>query len=64
MCVHVLELRLECLGVLKEWQKVVFLGAGIAAALPESAQIRFWLACGLAQGPPKAGGGTGRGSKA
>lgn len=46
---RVLELRLECLGVLKEWQKVVFLGEGIAAALPESAQIRFWLACGLAQ---------------
>ena len=44
-----MELRLECLGVLKEWQKAVFLGESLAAALPNSAQIRFWLACGLAQ---------------
>jgi hypothetical protein len=35
--------------VLREWQKVVFLGEGIVAALPESALVRFWLACGLAQ---------------
>ena len=46
---RVLELRLECLGVLKEWQKTVILGEGLAAALPKSAQIRFWLACGLTQ---------------
>jgi hypothetical protein len=46
---RVLELRLECLGVLKEWQKAVFLGEGIVAALPKSALTRFWLACGLAQ---------------
>lgn len=46
---RVLELRLECLVVLKEWRKAVFLGEGLVAALPESAQIRFWLACGLAQ---------------
>jgi hypothetical protein len=42
-------LRLESLCVLKEWQKAVFLGEGIVAALPQSALIRFWLACGLAQ---------------
>ena len=46
---RVLELRLECLVVLKEWQKTVILGEGLAAALPQSALIRFWLACGLAQ---------------
>lgn len=46
---RVLELRLECLVVLKEWQKTVILGEGLAAALPKSALIRFWLACGLAQ---------------
>lgn len=46
---RVLELRLHCLCVLKEWQKVVFLGEGVVSALPESAHIRFWLACGLAQ---------------
>lgn len=49
MCVIVLELRLQCLCMLKEWQKVVFLSEGVVAVLPESAQARFWLACGLAQ---------------
>lgn len=46
---RVLELRLECLVVLREWQKAVFLGEGIVAVLPQSALVRFWLACGLAQ---------------
>lgn len=46
---RVLELRLECLCVLKEWHKAVYLGEGLVAALPRSALIRFWLACGLAQ---------------
>lgn len=46
---RVLELRLECLVVLKEWQKTVILGEGLVAALPRSALIRFWLACSLAQ---------------
>lgn len=46
---RVLELRLECLGVLKEWQKVVFLGEGVVTTMPESAPAHFWLACGLAQ---------------
>lgn len=46
---RVLELRLECLGVLKEWQKTVILGEGLVAVLPNSALVRFWLACGLAQ---------------
>jgi hypothetical protein len=46
---RVLELRLACLGMLKEWQKVVFLGEVIVQLFPESAQVHFWLACGLAQ---------------
>lgn len=46
---RVLELRLECLCVLKEWQKAYFLGVGLTVALPESAMIRFWLSCALAQ---------------
>jgi uncharacterized protein HemY len=46
---RVLELRLECLAVLREWQKAVILGEGLVVALPNSAPIRFWLACGLAQ---------------
>ena len=46
---RVLELRLECLCVLKEWQKAYLLGVGLTAALPESALIRFWHSCALAQ---------------
>lgn len=46
---RVLELRLECLGLLKEWHKVVLLGEGIVRVLPESATVHFWLACALAQ---------------
>jgi hypothetical protein len=49
MCVRVLELPLQSLCALKEWQKAVFLGEGVVAVLPESAQARFWLVCGLAQ---------------
>lgn len=37
--------------MLKEWQKTVILGEGLAAALPKSALIRFWPACGLALRP-------------
>jgi hypothetical protein len=46
---RVLELRLECLCILKEWQKAYFLGVGLIVALPESAMIRFFFSCALAQ---------------
>jgi hypothetical protein len=46
---RVLEIRMECLCILKEWLKVCFLGEGLVSALPKSAKIRLWFACGLAQ---------------
>jgi thioredoxin-like negative regulator of GroEL len=52
---RVLELRLEILCHEKEWEKAAILGESITAALPRSAQARFWLAVARFQRGDKEG---------
>lgn len=52
---RVLELRLEILCHEKEWLKAVILGESITAALPKSAQARYFLAVARCQSGDMAG---------